>query len=374
MIDVSFEDANYMRTALALAKRGIGLVAPNPSVGCVIVDEHGHVVGRGWTQIGGRPHAETEAITRAGNKTRNATAYVTLEPCDHQGKTQACSKALIKAGVKRVVVACQDLDPRVSGRGIKRLKDSGIEVVEGVLEKEARDLNSGFFTRLTLGRPQITVKIASSLDGRIATRKGDSRWITGLEARANAHMLRARHDAVMIGIGTALVDNPQLTCRLGGMHIFSPSRIVADSSLQMPLSNSLVETAKSVPTIILTTKGVDNKKSKTLKKHGVKVIELEAKNSGQPTPKVMSDTLAKEGFNSVLIEGGSKLASSFIRAKLVDHLAWFHAPSVIGGDGIPSIAPFGVENLKEVIPFLRTSQIQCGKDLFETYKLDSNEK
>jgi diaminohydroxyphosphoribosylaminopyrimidine deaminase/5-amino-6-(5-phosphoribosylamino)uracil reductase len=367
MRTVSTEDINHMQTALALAGRGVGMVSPNPAVGCVIVASDGQVAGRGWTQIGGRPHAESEAITRAGEQCRGATAYVTLEPCDHQGGTSACSKALIKAKIKRVVIACKDPDPRVAGKGIARLKNAGIEVVQGILEEKAKNLNTGFFTRLAKGRPLFTLKSATTLDGRIATRSGQSRWITGPEARATGHMLRARHDAIMIGIGTALVDNPQLTCRLAGMGGYSPRRIITDSTLKLPLSSILVETANQTPTTILTATGIDRRKIKAFKKQGVKIIELTPSLSGRPAPEDMALALGIEGLNSVLIEGGSKLAGAFISAGLIDRLAWFHAPKLIGGDGVPSIAAYGLESLKDAQSFQRTAQYQCGKDIYETY-------
>ena len=318
---VKTEDMNHMGVALALARRSIGVAAPNPAVGCVIVAKNGQIAGRGWTQMGGRPHAEHEAIKRAGIQCRGGTAYVTLEPCDHEGKTSACSKALIKANIKRVVVACVEPDPRVSGRGIKRLMNAGIEVIQGILEKEAIYLNNGFFTRLAKGRPLFTLKAATTLDGRIATRSGHSKWITGPEARATGHMLRARHDAIMIGIGTALTDKPQLTCRLEGMELYSPRRIVIDSTLKLPLSNLLVETANQIPTIILTATRVDKRKVTALKNKGVKVIELKPTLSGRLMPELIAKALGIEGLNSVLLEGGGKLAGSFISAGLVDHLA-----------------------------------------------------
>ncbi len=215
------EDLDHMRAAhmlatLALARRGLGSVWPNPAVGCVVTQDN-LPVGRGWTQPGGRPHAETEALARAGDKARGATAYVTLEPCDHQGETPPCSEALIAAGIGAVVIAVEDPDPRVSGRGIQRLRDAGIRVATGLGADEARRLNAGYFLRMTEGRPLFTLKTATTLDGRIATRTGDSRWVTGETARAFGHRMRADHDAVMIGIGTALADSPRLTCRLPGL-------------------------------------------------------------------------------------------------------------------------------------------------------------
>src|SRR5689334_20006331 len=217
-------DLRSMRAALALARRGLGTVWPNPAVGCVIVSD-GRVVGRGWTQPGGRPHGETEALRRAGEAARRATAYVSLEPCCHWGKTPPCVDALIAAGVRRVVVALEDPDPRVAGRGIARLRDAGVEVETGVCTEEAAEINAGFFCRLRLGRPLVTLKLATSLDGRIATRSGESQWITGPPARERSHLLRATHDAILVGTETVIADDPQLTCRLPGLADRSPVRV-----------------------------------------------------------------------------------------------------------------------------------------------------
>ena len=209
-------DLRSMRAALALARRGLGTVWPNPAVGCVIVDR-GRVVGRGWTQPGGRPHGETEALGRAGEAARGATAYVSLEPCCHWGRTPPCTDALIAAGIGRVVVALEDPDPRVAGDGVRRLRAAGLDVETGLCEAEAAEINAGFFCRLRNGRPLVTLKLATSLDGRIATGRGESQWITGPPARERAHALRAAHDAIMVGTGTVLADDPQLTCRLPGL-------------------------------------------------------------------------------------------------------------------------------------------------------------
>src|SRR5918994_6733853 len=230
----SEQDRAHMAAALALSRRGLVNTWPNPAVGCVIVRE-GRVVGRGWTQPGGRPHAETEALARAGDQARGATAYVTLEPCSHWGRTPPCCDALIAAGVARVVVATGDPDPRVDGRGMRRLREAGIAVDQGLLEAEARAVIAGFVRRITRGLPLVTLKLATTLDGRIATASGESRWITGAAARRAAHALRARHDAVLVGSGTVLADDPDLTCRLPGMERGVPiARVVADARLRTP--------------------------------------------------------------------------------------------------------------------------------------------
>jgi diaminohydroxyphosphoribosylaminopyrimidine deaminase/5-amino-6-(5-phosphoribosylamino)uracil reductase len=248
------EDLPHMRAALALARRGLGNAWPNPAVGCVLVKE-GRVIGRGWTQPGGRPHAETEALRRAGDAARGATAYVTLEPCSHHGRTPPCCEALAEAGIARVVMAMRDPDPRVNGRGLAMLRGAGIAVEEGLLEAEARALNAGFFRRIQAGMPVVTLKLASTLDGRIATASGESRWITGEAARREVHALRARHDAILVGSGTVLADDPDLTCRIPGMERVPMLRVVADARLRTPPSARLVQSAGAAPVLVMTAPG-----------------------------------------------------------------------------------------------------------------------
>lgn len=233
----------HMGAALALARRGLGRVWPNPAVGCVIVKD-GHVVGRGFTQSGGRPHAEPVALAMAGDAAQGADVYVSLEPCSHFGKTPPCADTLITAGVARVIAAAVDPDPRVSGRGLARLRDAGVDVVEGVRRDEAEALNAGFFSRVRTGRPLVTLKCATTLDGRIALSNGESKWITGPEARRRGHLLRCDHDAILIGSGTALADDPALTCRLPGLEGCSPVRVVMDGSLRLPVTSALVRSAR----------------------------------------------------------------------------------------------------------------------------------
>jgi len=365
---ISEADIGHMRTALTLARRGLGQVWPNPAVGCVVTGPDGRIVGRGWTAPGGRPHGEAEALARAGERARGGTAYVTLEPCDHQGQTPPCSIGLIAAGIRRCVVATGDPDPRVDGQGIRRLKDAGIEVVQGLLEDEALEINAGFFLRVRSGRPLFTFKAATSLDGRIATRTGDSRWITGSEARARGHMLRARHDAILVGIGTALADDPSLTCRLPGMDQYSPIRIIADSRLRLPASSMVVRTARAHPTWIVHAPGADKDNAKKLKAQGVELVEVANDASGRAKIPDMAEVLGKRGLTRVLIEGGGKLAGGFLAAGLLDRLAWFHAPILIGGEGVPAIAGPGMENLPDCPHFERLTLEQIGPDLYETYR------
>jgi len=354
-----------MRSALALARRGLGNAWPNPAVGCVLVRD-GRVVGRGWTMPGGRPHAETEALARAGGMAGGATAYLSLEPCSHHGETPPCAEALVEAGIARAVIAVEDPDPRVRGAGIAALREAGIAVEVGLCADEARALNAGFFLRVTEGRPLVTLKLATTLDGRIATHSGESRWITGPEARRHAHMLRARHDAVMVGLGTAQTDDPALTVRLPGMPAWPPVRVVADSHLALPLDGALVRTAAETPLWVLCRAGADRARIGALEGAGAKVIALDPGTDNRPEPADMLAALAARGITRVLIEGGSHLSATFLRAGLVDRVAWFRAPSLIGGDGLPAVQGFGVEALADAPGFVRTGLARLGADILES--------
>ena len=360
-----------MRAALALARRGLGVVWPNPAVGCVLVreDKRDRVVGRGWTQPGGRPHAESEALQRAGQEmARNATAYVTLEPCDHLGDTPPCSQALAAAGVRRAVIAVEDPDPRVHGQGIARLAAAGLAVSTGLLGDEASRLNAGFFIRIGQGRPLITLKVAATLDGRIATHTGASQWITGETARAQAHRLRAEHDAVLIGIGTALADAPRLTCRLPGLEQRSPVRIVVDSRLRLPEDSPLVETARQTPTWVITLRGGKAGKRDALTERGVTVIKADPGPADRPDVGWMVAEFGRRGLTRVLVEGGGGWGAELLRAPPVDRLAWFRAPRLIGGDGMPAAAALGVDDPAQAPEFTRTAVLPAGPDILETYE------
>jgi len=264
-----------MALALRLAGRGLGSTWPNPAVGCVVV-KAGRIVGRGWTRPGGRPHAETEALRRAGEAALGATVYVSLEPCAHYGRTPPCTMALIQAGVRRVVAATLCPDKRVDGQGLAQLRQAGVEVELGLLRPEAEALNAGFFLKERAGRPLVTLKLATSQDGRIATRTGMSQWLTGEPARARGHWLRASHDAIMIGSGTALADDPALTCRLPGLEVRSPVRVVLDRRLRLPPTSRLAATAREVPTWLLTSSAADPASGEALRRQGVELIELAA--------------------------------------------------------------------------------------------------
>lgn len=359
-------DASVMRSALALAARGLGRVWPNPAVGCVLVKE-GRIVGRGWTQPGGRPHAETEALRRAGGQARGATAYVTLEPCSHQGVTGPCSEALVKAGISRALVSLEDPDPRVSGRGTARLRAAGIEVTTGLLHEQAAELNRGFLLRISQGRPLFTLKLATSLDGRIATGSGDSKWITGEEARARAHLLRAIHDAVLVGSGTVLADDPDLRCRLPGMADRSPVRLVADARLRIPADSRLVRTARETPTWVLTSAEADPEKRALLATLGAETIEVARDGAGGLDPLAMAYALSSRGLTRVMIEGGGALAAAFVGADLVDGVAWFTAPKIIGGEGRAAVGCLFLSRVEEARSFALRALSSAGADIVAAY-------
>ncbi len=358
-------DPGPMRAGLALARRGLGSTWPNPSVGCVIV-KGGAVIARGSTQKGGRPHAEAVALERAGKAAKGATVYVTLEPCCHHGKTPPCTEALISSGVSRVVVATQDPDPRVSGQGIARLRAAGIAVELGLCGPEAEDVNAGFFSLMRRGIPLVSLKIASSLDGRVAVASRESRWITGEPARARVHLLRATNDAVMVGSGTVLADDPELTCRLPGMAGRSPVRIVADGALRVPLTARVVATAREVPSWFLVRPGMSGERRAAFKGCGVEIVEVPAAPTGETNLALALQELGKRGITRILVEGGATIATALLRADLVDRLCWFRAPSVIGGDGLPALTALGLEAPAQAPRFKRLALETVGEDVLET--------
>jgi diaminohydroxyphosphoribosylaminopyrimidine deaminase/5-amino-6-(5-phosphoribosylamino)uracil reductase len=355
------EDIAHMRSALALARRGVGNTWPNPSVGCVVV-KHGRVIGRAVTAPGGRPHAEPAALDIAGDAARGATVYVTLEPCCHWGRTPPCTDALISAGVARVVIATRDPDPRVDGAGIARLRAAGIEVAEGVQQEEADEVAAGFRTRVREGRPLVTLKLASTLDGRIATRAGESRWITGEAARRASHVLRGRHDAVMVGVGTVMADDPELTCRIPGYRPNQVVRVVADSHLRTPLTATLAATASHTPTWMLIREGTDPERRRAFADLGATLIEVAGAEVGID-PKQALAALGDAGLTRLLVEGGAQLAASLLRADLVDRIAWFQAPAVMGADAWPSVQAFGIERLDAMPRFARVAETPLGDDM-----------
>ncbi|HXZ68982.1 MAG TPA: bifunctional diaminohydroxyphosphoribosylaminopyrimidine deaminase/5-amino-6-(5-phosphoribosylamino)uracil reductase RibD [Alphaproteobacteria bacterium] len=368
-------DIGFMRGALMLARRNLGNTWPNPSVGCVLVRDdlaaEPAIVGRGWTERGGRPHAETQAIARAGELACGATAYVTLEPCSHHGQTPPCADALIKAGIKRAVVALVDPDRRVAGHGVEMLRAAGIEVEVGVESAAARAIGLGHIKRVTQGLPMVTLKLATTLDGRIATHIGESKWISGGRARAEAHRLRAEHDAILIGSETAVRDNPMLTCRLPGLDDRSPVRVVADGRLRLPLTSAIASSAREVPTWLITVPGNLHARLQAFADCGIDIVEVPIGDGGSPDARAMLGVLAARGITRVLAEGGARLAAALVQDDLIDELRWFRAASVIGGDGRPAIDAFGLETMAEIRRFSRTSVRPVGEDVVETYVRES---
>ncbi|MDA5094728.1 bifunctional diaminohydroxyphosphoribosylaminopyrimidine deaminase/5-amino-6-(5-phosphoribosylamino)uracil reductase RibD [Aliiroseovarius sp. KMU-50] len=347
-----------MKLALSLGRRGMGQCAPNPAVGCVLVRD-GRIIGRGWTQPGGRPHAEVVALAQAGDA-KGTTAYVTLEPCAHHGKTPPCAQALIDAGVSRVVVALGDPDPRVDGGGITMLRAAGIDVTIGVCEDEARRDHAGFLLKTTEGRPWVTLKLSNSFDGRIATATGESQWITGPEARRYVHALRARHDAVMVGGGTARDDDPSLTVRGLGVSR-QPTRIVLSRHLDLPQDSHLSRTAKDVPVILCHGGKAPKTRISHWQESGATCVEV-GETEGVLDPVQVLQALGTQGLTRIFCEGGGGLAASLLMAGQVDELIGFTAGIALGAEGRPSLAAMGIERLGDAPRFKLVETRNLGGD------------
>ncbi len=359
-------DRHFMRAAIAASQRCQGTTWPNPSVGCVIVAD-GRIIGQGTTAPGGRPHAETQALAMAGGAARGATAYVTLEPCAHHGQTPPCAEALIAAGIARVVIGCGDPYAQVNGAGVAKLRAAGIAVSEGVEHQAAAASLAPFLTRVRFGRPLITLKLAATLDGRIATAGGESQWITGDAARAQVHAERGRHDAVMVGGATARADNPDLTCRLPGFAPRPTVRIVWDSFARLPLTHRLVSTAQTTPTWLLHSAAAPAAALAALQSAGVRLFAIPGE-PGALNPAAGLRALGDGGLTSVFVEGGGRLAASLLAADLVDRLVWFSAPVVLGADGLPGIGPLGVATLATMPRFRRLAISPVGADLMAVFE------
>lgn len=356
-------DEYYMHLALAQAIKAEGNTSPNPMVGCVLVNEDGEIVGTGYHHKAGEPHAEVMAIRDAGKASVGCTAYVTLEPCSHFGKTGPCCRALFAAGVRKVVVACGDPNPKVAGKGLKYLEDMGIEVVTGVCEQEALRLNERFFTWITKRRPFITLKYAMTLDGKIATKTNDSKWITGEEARTYAHRLRKQHDAVLVGIGTVLADDPELTTRM--VQGKNPIRIVLDAKLQTNIMNAVLNPA--APTIIITSLETDENKAELFSVlPNVEIVRLPFAEGKVDINMLVQELTARE-ITSLLVEGGSSVLGAFKDAGLVDRVCAFVAPKVLGGkESLTAIGGEGCEFMQDAWELTEVEYKQLGKDLLIT--------
>ena len=353
------EDLRWMDAALALGRRGLGQTAPNPSVGCVVVKD-GRLLGRGRTAPGGRPHAERVALDAAGDGARGATAYVTLEPCAHHGATPPCADALIAAGIARCVIALRDPDPRVDGGGIARLRAAGIAVTEGVRTAEAAEDQAGFLRRVTEGRPFLTLKLAASLDGRIATATGESRWITSPDARRLVHAERARHDAVMVGAGTVRADDPDLTVR-GWPVPRQPARVVLSRRLDLPMGR-LAATARETPVILVHGAGAPEAAREAWTDAGATLIPLDTSRGRHLDPVEVLQALAGQGITRVLCEGGGTLAAALLQAGLVDELLSFHAGLALGAEGRPMLGALGLGALADAPRLLLNDLRPVGPD------------
>jgi diaminohydroxyphosphoribosylaminopyrimidine deaminase / 5-amino-6-(5-phosphoribosylamino)uracil reductase len=361
-------DTEHMSHALRLAARGLGNVWPNPAVGCVLVKD-GIIVGRGWTQPGGRPHAEVRALEQAGPLAKGATAYVTLEPCAHHGHTPPCAEALIAAKVARVVTALTDPDPRVSGKGHAMLRAAGIAVTEGVLQLEATHLNAGFLKRVTQGLPFVTLKLAASLDGRTATATGESRWITGAQARRKVHALRLSHDAVMVGSGTAVADDPDLTVRDMGV-VRQPVRIVLDRTLKHSPESRLGRTAKDHPVWLVHGPSAPESARRAWLATGVTLTTVREADGHLDLIDVLH-AMAAKGLTRILSEGGSTIAAALVKAGLVDELALFTGGALIGSEGHPALGSMNLEALAKAHHPNHLESQMFGPDWYSLWKMNS---
>lgn len=334
-----------MRQALRQARRGVGRTSPNPPVGAVVVAAHGAVVGRGFHRRAGMPHAEVEALGAAGNAARGGTLVVTLEPCAHHGRTPPCTDAILAAGVRRVVIGVSDPNPHVSGGGAQRLAAAGIDVKAGVLETACADLIAPFSKFVRTGLPWVTLKLAASLDGRIATSTGDSRWITGPDSRRYTHRLRDQHDAILVGAETVRRDDPELTCRLRGGR--NPLRVVLDGRLRLPAA-ARVLCDKAAPTLIIAGRSAPARRAGISRTSAVEILRLPDRD-GVVSPRALLRALGRRGIVSVLVEGGAQVAAQLLRAQMVDRLLCFLAPILIGGDGHPMLGPLGAEAVQSAL-------------------------
>ena len=368
MTEFTADDRRHMAHAIGLSRRALGNTAENPPVGCVIV-KGGMPVGVGWTQPGGRPHAETCALEMAGGAARGAVAHVTLEPCAHHGQTPPCANALIRAGVARVVIACADPDPRVRGRGAEMLRGAGITVQTGLMENEARRVLAGFFSRITRGRPHVLLKLAVSADGKIAVTPGRPAAITGKQALARAHLMRAQSDAILVGAGTVLADDPSLTCRLPGLEGRSPIRLVADSRLRIPHDAKLLRTSARTPTWIFTTIAAREKALKLQESYPhLRIIPVAHDEAGRVSLPAMLERLGGEGINRLMVEGGAHLARAFVEGGFVDEAAIFTAPEkTLGPGGLEALAGLPLAVLTDA-PFSLAGETPLGADVLRVYE------
>jgi diaminohydroxyphosphoribosylaminopyrimidine deaminase / 5-amino-6-(5-phosphoribosylamino)uracil reductase len=360
------DDERFMALALALGRRGLGNTWPNPAVGAVVVKD-GSIAGRGWTQPGGRPHAETEALRRAGSASRGATLYATLEPCSHHGRTPPCADAIIAAGIARVVSAIEDPNPDVAGQGHARLRAAGIAVDIGVKAKDAARDNDGHIRRIRDRRPRVALKLAVSADGKAGLAGRKPVAITGEAANAHVHLMRAMHDAILIGIGTALSDDPLLTCRLPGMEKRSPVRVVLDRDLRLSASSRLATTARETPVWILAAAETPRETESALRDAGVEIIRVAADAKGVDLAPALR-LLADKGITRLLVEGGPTVASSFLHADLIDEAILLRGPKTIGPAGIDALDGLPLDALTASARLTLAGQDKLGADTIQFYE------
>lgn len=362
---VNESDRRFMAAAIRLSSRHLGLTSTNPSVGTLIVRDDGNgpvIVGQGVTAPGGRPHAEPQALHEAGERARGATAYVTLEPCAHHGRTPPCAEALVAAGVARVVGAASDPDPRVSGRGYAILRAAGIAVVEGVLAEEAAGMMAGYLTRSIRKRPEIILKMAVSHDGKIGRIGAGQVPITGAIARRQVHLMRARSDAILVGIGTILADDPMLDCRLDGLENRSPARVVLDAGARLPPGSNLVATARKIPVFVAALAGAGAERRAALEQAGARFLATEQVEGRIALPELLED-LGARGMATLMVEGGAETARHFLNEGLVDRIAFFVGPGEIGPDGVA--APIAADHIPSCFRRIRAETF--GDDRYFEY-------
>jgi diaminohydroxyphosphoribosylaminopyrimidine deaminase / 5-amino-6-(5-phosphoribosylamino)uracil reductase len=367
-------DHAMMQLALRMAKRGLGTTAPNPSVGAVVADEpSGSIIAVGWTQPSGRPHAEAEALKRAGDRARGATMYVTLEPCAHTGRTPTCADQILTAGLARVVAAQPDPNAIIAGRGFDQIRAHGIKVDVGLMADAAQDLTLGHILRQTIKRPLVTVKLAMSRDGRIATGDGAPVWVTGPEARARGHLMRAEHDAILVGIKTVFADDPELTCRLPGLEHRSPQPVIVDNLLRLPLRAKVLQAQRRErPVLVATRASATEAAAEALRESGAVVLANLGDAPPGETPRVdlgrLMTELAQRGLTRILVEGGPTIAANVLDADLADEVAIFRSPDELGAAGIAALNERHAQALASQQVWTVIEQRALGRDLLTRYR------
>lgn len=362
MLAKVMRDSDYMQVALELAAKGAGYVSPNPMVGAVVVRE-GSIVGRGFHQVAGGPHAEVNALDEAGDSARGATLYVTLEPCNHHGRTPPCTEKILHSGIARVVVAMLDPNPQVRGGGNDRLRAEGLEVVSGVCESQARKLNESFINFVLTKRPFVTLKMAATLDGRIATASGDARWVTGAPARELVHRMRHGVDAILVGAGTVRADDPELTVRLADTRGMDPIRFVLDTDLTLSEEARMLNQPSTAGTYVVCSPHAAEADKRRLAAKGAAILEIPA-DRGKINLSSLVERMGLMGITSLLIEGGAAVAADALQAGIINKVVLFFAPKLLGGDdGVPLFRGTGAALMKDALPVKDVRVERVGEDI-----------